>query len=340
MSAESITTTELSQTPLVDAPSAIAAEDLALEDLAAEDLAAETTTATTTSSPSTTTTAPSLTAVPDSISAIPVLQPGAAAFKANTMPPHRTITVRNYTTRPQSFVLLASPPASAAFSPLAVPDAVRLCVYQASLLVAAETGSHTFVMPVLGGQPDPEGTGAASGPVYAVAGCALQKPEAGLPLFVSDVHTLQPGDGVGPAERCGMTMPDGHDAAFTEAKMPLDPDDDDPVANSKGTVGIEVDNSFDSPHPAFPFVGLGAPNTYNTREIVPIVTWDAVPGSVYLVRPDLHTWVVARGTAERGSIFELAPGTQALPVSFAAGNGAAEVIFEKNGSFTLVAGGS
>ncbi|KAH8906715.1 hypothetical protein BR93DRAFT_628408 [Coniochaeta sp. PMI_546] len=259
----------------------------------------------------------------------------AAAVESNTMPQKRTLTIRNYSSRPQSFVLLASPPA---FAPLAVPDVVRHCVYQASLLVAAETGSHTFIIPVLGGQTDLEATAAASRPVYAVTGCARQKPDPGVALFVSDVHALQEGDGVGPAERCRMTMPDGFEAAFSKAKMPNDPDDDDPVANSKGTVGIETDNSFDASCPGYPFIGLGAPNPYNPREIVPIVTWDAVPGNAYLVRPNLHTWIVARDTAEKGSIYELTQSTKVETVSFTSGDVAAEVIFEKNGTFTLIKG--
>ncbi|KAB5583394.1 hypothetical protein GE09DRAFT_1247715 [Coniochaeta sp. 2T2.1] len=254
---------------------------------------------------------------------------------SNTIPSKRTLTVRNYSGRPQSFIILTSPPA---FAPLSVPDVVRHCDYQASLLVAAETGSHTFILPVLGGQPGADDTVSKSGPVYAVTGCARQKPEAGVPLFVSDVHTLQEGDGVGPGERCVMTMPEGYEAAFFKGKMPKDLDDDDPVANSKGTVGIETDNTFDSTHPGYPFVGLGAPNPYNPREIVPLVTWDAVPGNAYLIRPNLHTWIVARDTAEKGSIFDLTQSAKTQTVSFAAGEVAAEVIFEKNGTFTLIKG--
>ncbi|OIW27827.1 hypothetical protein CONLIGDRAFT_682842 [Coniochaeta ligniaria NRRL 30616] len=261
----------------------------------------------------------------------------ATTAEPNAMPPRRTLTVRNYSSRPQSFVLLASPPT---FAPLAVPDVVRHCVYQASLLVAPETGSHTFIIPLLGGQPSLEGTGTASGPVYAITGCARQKPDPGVTLFVSDVQTLQEGDGVGPGERCRMTMPDGFEAAFSKQKMPADPDDEDPVVNSKGTVGIETDNSFDSTNPGYPFVGLGAPNPYNPREIVPAVTWDAVPGNAYLVRPNLHTWIVARDTAEKGSIYDFAQSTKVETVSFTAGDVAAEVIFEKDGTFTLIKGAS
>lgn len=135
-----------------------------------------------------------------------------------------------------------------------------------------------------------------------------------------------------------MTMPDGYEAAFSKGNMPIDPDDDDPISNSKGTVGIETDNTFDAAHPGYPFVGLGAPNPYNPRETVPIVTWDAVPGNAYLVRPHLHTWIVARDTAERGAIYELTQSTKVETVSFAAADVAAEVIFEKNGSFTLIKG--
>jgi hypothetical protein len=266
---------------------------------------------------------------------IALRQTGQSPIDSSTMPLKRTLTVRNYSSRPQSFVLLASPPA---FAPLAVPDIVRHCVYQASMLVATETGSHTFVIPILGGQAGVEDGAAAAGPVYAVTGSARQKPEAGVTLFVSDVHTLREGDGVGPGERCVMTMPDGFEAAFSKAKMPKDPDDDDPVANSKGTVGIEVDNSFGF-NPHYPFVGLGAPNPYKPREVVPLVTWDAVPGNAYLIRPNLHTWVVARDSAEKGAVFDLTQGTKTQAVSFAAGDDATEVIFEKNGTFTLVKDG-
>ncbi|KAB5585730.1 hypothetical protein GE09DRAFT_35641 [Coniochaeta sp. 2T2.1] len=264
--------------------------------------------------------------------------PRPAAYSlndSNTKPSKRTLTVRNYSRRPQSFVILASPPA---FAPLSVPYVVRHCVYQASLQVAAETGSHTFVLPVLGGQPGADDTGSKSGPVYAITGRARQKPEAGVALFVSDTHTLQEGDGVGPGERCAMTMPEGYEAGFSKVKMPKDLDDDDPVANSKGTVGIETDNTFNSMHPGYPFVRLGAPNPYNPREIVRLVTWDAVPGNAYLIRPNLHTWIVARDTAEKGSIFELAQSAKTQTISFAAGEVAAEVIFEKNGTFTLIKG--
>jgi len=247
----------------------------------------------------------------------------------------RTLTVRNFSSRPQSFVLLASPPA---FVPLAVPSVTRHCVYQASLLVAAETGSHTFVIPVPGGQPDSDGITTASGPIYAVTGCARQKPESGVRLFVSDVHALQEGDGVGPGERCGMTMPEGYEAAFSKAKMAKDPDDDDPIANTKGIVGIETDNSFDSTHQGHPFLGLGAPNPYNVREIVPILTWDAVPGNTYLLRPNLHTWILARSTGEKGSIFEPTEGTGSVAVTFSTVESAVEAIFEKDGTFTLIRG--
>lgn len=259
-------------------------------------------------------------------------QAGDSLAEDHTKGPKRTLTVRNYSSRPQAFVLLANSPA---FAPLAVPDSVRHCVYQSSLLVAAETGSHTFVIPVLGGHPDLDGVGAAAGPIYAVTGCARQKPQAGVKLFVSDVHTLQEGDGVGPGERCGMTMPEGYEACFSKKKMPKDPDDDDAIANSKGTVGIETDNSFDAANPGCPFIGLGAPNPYNTREMVPIVTWDAVPGNTYLLQPRLHTWIVARDTAETGAVFELTEGTRSVGVTFTGSYASAEVIFEKDGTFKL-----
>jgi hypothetical protein len=77
-------------------------------------------------------------------------------------------------------------------------------------------------------------------------------------------------------------MLDGFGVAISKGKMPKDSDDDDPGANPRGTIGIEVDNSFETTRSVYPFVGLGTPNRTVPREIAPMVPWDAASIFLYL----------------------------------------------------------
>lgn len=57
-------------------------------------------------------------------------------------------------------------------------------------------------------------------------------------------------------------------------------------------------------HSAYPFVGLGAPNPNDPHEIIPIVTWDAIPGNVYILKPS-SKWITAKGLADQGTLTDL-----------------------------------
>lgn len=285
------------------------------------------------------------------------------------------LTVRNASLRPASFAIATAPPT---FLHLSKPERVWMSIYQASLRVAGGSGSHSFILPPAASFPASSSSSSSSTsitttagltlaaarawqrPVYVVAGCAREPPAPGVTLFASDYRLLRGGDGIGPAERCVMTMPDGSEATFSDAAgLGGDNDDDDDNAEERlGTISIYIDNSFSYPHKGrwcllshdwvlmrasgsltrteYPFIGIGAPNPHNMREIVPMVTWDAIPGSIYMVRPNFDTWVVLKQSSSRGTIVDwesIKASNRAITVSLTQGGGSAEVSLEKNGMF-------
>ncbi len=85
----------------------------------------------------------------------------------------------------------------------------------------------------------------------------------------------------------------------------------------------------------YPFVGLGAPNPYDRREIIPIVTWDAVPGSVFVFKPS-PIWYCSRGKAVYAEITDVDYWSVKASIDLSDDELQKEVIYEKNGDFTVL----
>lgn len=83
-----------------------------------------------------------------------------------------------------------------------------------------------------------------------------------------------------------------------------------------------------------PFVGLGIPNPYAREEIIPIVSWEAVPGSVYDLKPN-SIWHCARGKSIHGTILDLDQWHVKASVEFSSEDSQTELIYERNGTFTV-----
>ena len=82
-----------------------------------------------------------------------------------------------------------------------------------------------------------------------------------------------------------------------------------------------------------PFVGVGIPNPHNKEDIIPVVSWIAVPGSLYELRSDL-TWYCSIGTSLHGMIVDPDDYHVKIKVKFSDVSSQTEVIYEENGSFT------
>ena len=69
------------------------------------------------------------------------------------------------------------------------------------------------------------------------------------------------------------------------------------------------------------------------KEIIPVVTWDAVPGCVFIVHPKSTEWLVARDTATRGTIVDvMQPASSEKYLKVSAAHGVIEVLYGKNGT--------
>lgn len=84
--------------------------------------------------------------------------------------------------------------------------------------------------------------------------------------------------------------------------------------------------------PDFPFVGLGARSPHNEREIIPFITWEAVPGSTYALQLDL-AWTVGRGSAERGEVVDASAWSEKNSFRITGEVTEREIACEPNGGF-------
>ncbi|RPA87714.1 hypothetical protein BJ508DRAFT_357317 [Ascobolus immersus RN42] len=220
----------------------------------------------------------------------------------------RTVTVRNEAAFPAGFILLPTLPT---FHPLNIPDLVRISIYQSSLRVAAETGSHTFVIPLPGTKNEPT--------IFAITGCDRQAAKEGRVLYCSDVVVLKAGleaveEG---ASSCRMTMPEGYEPCFVKDRADIKASSTPGSKLGGSWVSIQVDNSFRYPAPDGPFVGIGAPNPYNnSREIIPLCTWSAKPGHRYIFRADYRQWRMMQGLGKPGAIMVEVPDEKSTVFTF------------------------
>lgn len=171
-----------------------------------------------------------------------------------------TLMVRNRSSLAQPFLVF---PALPSFGKFSVPEEVLTSTYQASLAVAPETGSTTFVFPSsMAGIHNAEKP--AGSLVYAITGRAHAKMAPGLRLFATDYRALHP-EAKGDLEQssCLMTMPDGFEPSFvklgaegsTNANNFGDSMNEmvvemvDSQRSPAGTIRISVDDSFSYPGP-------------------------------------------------------------------------------------------
>ncbi|KAI6750732.1 hypothetical protein HG530_014628 [Fusarium avenaceum] len=156
-----------------------------------------------------------------------------------------SFTIHNRSSTHQSFALLGSNPEVVSANG-ASGGTLRHGVYQASRIVAAKTGSYTFMLPAasplawaspLGEHPD----------VIVVTGRAREAPKDGTKLFISDYALLATKD----TERrsCEMTMPVGSEPRFKTEKELGTWGGKSREGMEDGIIDIHVDNTFITHHP-------------------------------------------------------------------------------------------
>ena len=187
--------------------------------------------------------------------------------KKSPYPQDHTLTVCNHSTLAQPFLVF---PAMPSFGNFSIPEEVHTSIYHASLAVAPETGSTTFVFPSSreGIQGLEDYAGMSS--VYAITGRAHAKMAPGLRLFATDYTALHfEANGKLEQSSCLMTMPDGFEASFvkqgaegfTDANTLGDNVSEAVVRMGNrerfpaGTTRISIDHSFDYPSPSMSYFG-------------------------------------------------------------------------------------
>ncbi len=114
------------------------------------------------------------------------------SLATRSRPQNFALTIRNHSALAQPFLLF---PATPSFLPFSIPEELHTSIYQASLLVAPETGSITFVIPPASTRSLEEVENATGpipdGEVYAITGLARARMEPGLRLFVTDSVLLK-----------------------------------------------------------------------------------------------------------------------------------------------------
>jgi hypothetical protein len=65
-----------------------------------------------------------------------------------------------------------------------------------------------------------------------------------------------------------------------------------------------------------PFIGIGAPDPYNPHNIIPVCTWLAEPGTLYVLKPKMNVWRVAQRAAKSGDIIDTSLLSTAVKATF------------------------
>lgn len=82
-----------------------------------------------------------------------------------------------------------------------------------------------------------------------------------------------------------------------------------------------------------PFIGIGAPDPQNPHNIIPVCTWDAQPGVLYIIKPRLDTWKIARRSAQPGEIVELQLVPTAQEITFDIQSDSQQAFFQDTNLF-------
>jgi hypothetical protein len=82
----------------------------------------------------------------------------------------------------------------------------------------------------------------------------------------------------------------------------------------------------------FPFVGLGVPNPPRDA-IIPIAVWEAIPGTMYILKPS-STWQCVCANLRAREIVDPNTWDQKATIEFRQPGMEKSIIFEANGTFT------
>ncbi|EAW15336.1 uncharacterized protein ACLA_060030 [Aspergillus clavatus NRRL 1] len=212
--------------------------------------------------------------------------------------PDAIVTIRNKSALPESFVIF---PVAPTFSSANVPAQINLSIYQASLRVASRTGSTTFTLTFPNGDPRS---------LFAVTGCGSHG--AIRELYYDHARWLGAKFRSSPQQR--QLQPWRHDG--------------------RGGKHFQAPPIADG-HADAPFIGIGAVNPSNPDDVVPVVTWTAIPGSVYILAPSLD-WRCARGHAVAGEIIDLTDWQPAATIPSLRPGAEREVKYQSNGQFEVI----
>ncbi|KAF5675143.1 hypothetical protein FDENT_9836 [Fusarium denticulatum] len=220
------------------------------------------------------------------------------------------ISAHNQASSGCGFILLAVAPKVMGERP--GPKEINYSVYQASREVVAETGSFTFAVPCgpplhwawthNSGLPS---TRYSAPRIVVVTGCSWEPPAESNRLFATDYMLLSSTNVHSLTRHCVMTMPSKNEARFLTLKEMQEKEYHGPETLEAGYIAIKTDTSFQSKHPAQPFVGIGAIDPYCHHRVIPVITWQAWPNRTYILKPDMSSWTIARkDNAEVGSIID------------------------------------
>ncbi|KAF2118016.1 hypothetical protein BDV96DRAFT_685633 [Lophiotrema nucula] len=229
----------------------------------------------------------------------------------------RTIAIRNHSGSPSAYYLFAEVPQRNGPTDLDSIDDLQTwrCVYQASPLVSYPNGSATFVVP---------------DSYVAVCGSGKTPPSIGNRIFSGDWKSIILASEKSKGSRLRMTMPAGKEATFDSEAAP-----ENDIAG-ESAFAISVDTSFSLPNPlAFPFVGYGALNPYNSDEMIPLVVYEAQPAATFVFIPS-GKWIVTGGVVEPHALIpaDSADG-HAVVVEFPSlSSTSAEIIHDEKGELT------
>ncbi|KAM0541341.1 hypothetical protein ACHAPJ_013289 [Fusarium lateritium] len=90
-----------------------------------------------------------------------------------------------------------------------------------------------------------------------------------------------------------MAMPEASEARFLRSDELDTRGITGPKDLTEGFIAIKTDKKFDTRGNVKPFVGIGAVDPRFSNHIIPVITWDASPNQIYIVKPKMGTWTVA-----------------------------------------------
>ncbi|EKJ72056.1 hypothetical protein FPSE_07798 [Fusarium pseudograminearum CS3096] len=254
------------------------------------------------------------------------------------------LDVHNHSLHTQGFVVYPSTPTIT--SPSADKVDMQIRVFQASKLLQGDGhGTIRFMLPCAPplnwGKPEEQPA------IIVMAGSRSANqdqnfgPTGGVRPIPSGSYwklvTTGPNNGNMAKNVCVLTAPAGSepfiltDEAMKTGGYAFAQDLD------KGMFRILTDELLGTNKSVIAFAGIGAVNPNFPNHVVPIVTWDVAPSSVYTVKADMSSWqVVALSNSAPATALDFSTLPSSIPVAFAPApeSNATDVYFTANNSFS------